>query len=69
LFYPKSAQAPSTPATPATGINSGNVSTLMHKSSGKYVDITNANTKSGANVELWGDNNSDAQKFLIALAS
>ncbi|WP_457288555.1 glycoside hydrolase family 76 protein [Pedobacter sp. UYP24] len=51
------------------GIKSGTIYTLQSKLNGKLLDVHNSSVDDGARVNCWTDTKSDAQRWLVKLAS
>lgn len=49
--------------TVSGGITSGATYKLINQNSGKALDVYNANTNDGTNVEIWSDNGGNAQQW------
>ena len=50
---------------PRTEITSGSIYKLININSGKALDVTQSGTNNGTNVQIFQDNNTDAQKWRI----
>jgi endoglucanase len=50
---------------PSDGIVSGKIYKLVNVGSGKALDVTAAGTSDGTNVQIWDDNGSGAQQWVI----
>jgi hypothetical protein len=50
---------------PSTGIISSSIYKLINVNSGKALDVTQSGTVNGANVQIYYDNGTDAQKWRI----
>lgn len=52
----------------APEITSGEIYKIVSKSTGKVLDVENSSVSNDANVDIWTDTNSDAQKWLVSSA-
>ncbi|QNP51419.1 RICIN domain-containing protein [Hymenobacter qilianensis] len=68
---PSPAPAPAPTPTPggSSAIVSGGTYKLVGKGSNKVLDVDNNSDRAGAKVQIWDDNGSTAQRFVISLQS